>query len=124
VSPEPARPCPGPNPIVVALEEATAHLPRYVIHLPLRIADRDRAAALAYWIARSLAFLPEVECENSVIVREDEPRRAYWIFCDRFTPERRRCVLRLAHAGPCTAQPTVGLDQPESSTPFIEVDKC
>jgi hypothetical protein len=59
-----------------------------------------------------------------VIVREDEPRRAYWIFCDRFTPERRRCVLRLAHAGPCTAQPTVGLGQPEPPSPLIEVDKC
>lgn len=74
---------------------------RYVLHLPVTAADQDRALRFAYALARSLVLVPGVEVAGATVSAEDAQHVRRWVFCDRIMPDRRRCLARADHDGPC-----------------------
>nr|WP_230416728.1 hypothetical protein [Micromonospora tarapacensis] len=56
------------------------------------------AGSLARWLASTF---PQVEVAGTSVSTEDAQQVRHWVFCDRITPERRRCLLRCDHHGEC-----------------------
>ncbi|WUI10469.1 hypothetical protein OHQ87_15775 [Micromonospora sp. NBC_00421] len=69
--------------------------------MPITITDRDDALRFAYALARSLALVPGVEVGGATVSAEDAQDVRRWVFCDRILPDRRRCLARAEHDGPC-----------------------
>ncbi|MEN3608500.1 hypothetical protein AAH979_03055 [Plantactinospora sp. ZYX-F-223] len=74
------------------------------MHLPATSADLAGAVDLAYALARSLGFLPQIEAgEGEATVRaEDAPHVRHRVCCD--LPGGRRCALRAGHDGRCAEE--------------------
>jgi hypothetical protein len=75
--------------------------PGYVVHLPVRVDDAESAARLAYTVASSLAFLPELDPGETTVSHADDQNNRRRVFCDLPLPDRSRCPRRYAHPGPC-----------------------
>lgn len=75
--------------------------PHYVVHLPVTATTEDQALRFAYTLARSLALVPGVEVAGTTVSAEDAQHVRQWVFCDRIMPDRRRCLARAEHDGPC-----------------------
>ncbi len=105
MSPDPAYLRPVSRAVVEAMSRLESETPRYVIHLPLFTTDLSRAANLAFWLARTMAFLPELDVGETTICGEGAQDVHHRVFCDRLLPDRLRCVLRANHRGPCAADP-------------------
>ncbi|GIG87118.1 hypothetical protein Pen02_20540 [Plantactinospora endophytica] len=80
-------------------------VPRYVIQLPATSADLAGAVDLAYALARSVGFLPQIDAGQTTVCAEDAPHVRHRVCCDRLLSEARRCGLRTEHDGPCAAEP-------------------
>jgi hypothetical protein len=78
-----------------------------VIHLPVAVADLAGALDLARTLARSLASTPEIDVAGTRASAEDSQHVRHWVFCDRIMPDRRRCLLRADHRGPCLPWPSL-----------------
>jgi hypothetical protein len=96
---------------------------RYVIHLPVTVADLDAAVRLARVVARTMSFLPQVDAQATTVAAEVEhaaaesaeaagavtgveavadPDVRHRVFCDRRLPSGRPCLLRPGHDGACS----------------------
>lgn len=76
-------------------------VPRFVIHLPVVAGDLTRAKRLAAALARSLAFIPEIDVGETTVSEEDHQGVRHRVFCDRLLPDGRRCARRKDHDGGC-----------------------
>ncbi|GAA3740637.1 hypothetical protein GCM10022225_24850 [Plantactinospora mayteni] len=85
-----------------------APAPRYLIHLPATSADLAGAVDLAYALARSLGFLPEIDAGETTVCAEDAPHVRHRVCCDLLVPGGQRCGLRTDHDGDCAAEPADG----------------
>lgn len=74
---------------------------RFVIHLPVVVADLDAAGRMARMVARSLSYLPMVDPGETTVSYEDEQRVRRRVFCDLPMPNGRRCLLAADHDGDC-----------------------
>ncbi|MEE6308247.1 hypothetical protein V1634_15570 [Plantactinospora veratri] len=79
--------------------------PRYLIRLPATSADLAGAVELAYALARSIGFLPEIEAGQATVCAADAPHVHHRVCCDRRLPGGRRCASRADHDGSCAAEP-------------------
>ncbi|WP_323373987.1 hypothetical protein [Plantactinospora alkalitolerans] len=102
---------PLPRAAVEAFTGRDTPIPRYVIHLPATSADLAGAVELAYGLARSLDFLPEIDAGETTVSEEDAEHVHHRVCCDRLLPGRRRCALRARHDGPCDTEPPGPGDQ-------------
>nr|WP_184539724.1 hypothetical protein [Micromonospora polyrhachis] len=73
----------------------------FVIHLPIHVNDLETAARLAYTVAGSLAFLPELDPGETTVSIADDQNNRHRVFCDRLLPDRTRCPRRFEHSGRC-----------------------
>ncbi|MEU3455811.1 hypothetical protein ABZ671_19770 [Micromonospora sp. NPDC006766] len=78
---------------------------RFVAHLPFSAADLPAARRFAGTLARSVSFLTEVDATGITVSLEDEQCVRHQVFCDLPLPDRRRCVRRVDHDGPCSPRP-------------------
>ncbi|WP_372444563.1 hypothetical protein [Micromonospora humida] len=74
---------------------------RHVLHLPVAATDQDQALRFAYALARSLVLVPGLEVAGATVSAEDAQHVRRWVFCDRIMADRRRCLARADHDGPC-----------------------
>ncbi|WDZ86965.1 hypothetical protein [Micromonospora cathayae] len=74
---------------------------RFVVHLPVVVADLDAAGRLARMVARSLSYLPMVDPGETTVSYEDEQGVRHRVFCDRRVSTGRRCLLAAGHDGDC-----------------------
>jgi hypothetical protein len=77
---------------------------RYLIHLPATSADLAGAVDLAYALARSVGFLPQIEAGEATVCAEDAPHVHHRVCCDLLVPGGRRCALRAGHDGRCAEE--------------------
>lgn len=77
---------------------------RFVIHLPVNVADMGAAMEMAASLGNSLAHMPEVD-RLGITVSDEEaklggttPRR---IFCGSVLADQTRCPQRYMHTPPC-----------------------
>jgi anti-sigma factor RsiW len=92
---------PLPRAAVEAFTETDETAPRHVIHLPMAVPDLTGGLDLARTLARSLAWMPEIDAAGTTVSAEDSQHVRHWVFCDRIMPDRRRCLLRADHRGQC-----------------------
>ncbi|HEX5539966.1 MAG TPA: hypothetical protein VFX60_00100 [Micromonospora sp.] len=78
----------------------TTEPPRFAVQLIVRMPDLAAATVLARAIARSLAFLPELEPGDTTVslVGDGVPHR---VFCNRRLADDLRCARLTNHAGRC-----------------------
>lgn len=93
---------PLPRFAVEAYTEMAEPTPRYVIHLPVVVADLAGALDLARTLARALASTPQVDVGGSTVSAEDAQHVRHWVFCDRVMPDRRRCARQADHDDACS----------------------
>lgn len=74
---------------------------RYVIHLPVAVADLAAAQRLARLVARWVSFLPQADPGETTVSEEDNQGVRHRAFCDLRLPGGRRCLLAVDHDGPC-----------------------
>lgn len=74
---------------------------RFVIHLPIVARDLRAATNVAVALARSLAFVPQLDIGETTVSGEDLQSVRHRVFCDRALPRSRRCGARHGHDGPC-----------------------
>lgn len=77
---------------------------RFVIHLPIVVRDRRAALNVAVALARSLAFVPQLDIGETTVSCEDLQSVHHRVFCDRALPAGRRCGARHGHDGPCVTE--------------------
>jgi hypothetical protein len=65
------------------------------------VADLATAKNLAATLARSVAFLPEINGGETTVSIEDNQAVRHRVFCDLMLVGRRRCALRADHDGAC-----------------------
>ncbi|HEY0696532.1 MAG TPA: hypothetical protein VGD43_01840 [Micromonospora sp.] len=90
---------PGPVGWLVPVQDEED--PGYVIHLPIRADDIQAATRLAYSVAGSLAFLPELDPGETTVSTVDDQNNRHRVFCDLPLPDRSRCPQPFDHPGPC-----------------------
>lgn len=73
----------------------------YVIHLSVAAPDLTGALNMACAVARSLAFLPQLDVGATHVSQEDNQNVRHWVFCNMILPGRQRCGRRADHNGPC-----------------------
>ncbi len=71
-------------------------------HLPFIAPDLPAARQFAGTLARSLAFLTEVDQGETTVSAEDDQGARHRVFCDRPLDSGRRCVRRTEHDGDCS----------------------
>ncbi|MDG4787527.1 hypothetical protein O7626_16560 [Micromonospora sp. WMMD1102] len=92
---------------VPASPEPPAPAPRYVIQLSATSADLAGAVDLAYALARSLGFLPQIDAAEAMVCAADTPHVRHRVCCGRPLPTGGpRCLLRADHDDPCAPDPT------------------
>jgi hypothetical protein len=74
---------------------------RYVAHLPFTAADLPAARHFTGTLARSLAFLDEIDPGEVTVSAEDDQGTRHRVFCDRRLDGGRRCQRRADHDGQC-----------------------
>jgi hypothetical protein len=94
---------PLPRAAVEVFAGRDGEVPRFVVHLPVITADLAGALNLAAALARSLAFMPEIDAGETTVSDEDDRSSRHRVFCDRLLSDRRRCALRADHDVPCTS---------------------
>jgi hypothetical protein len=94
---------PLPRAAVEAVAGRDGEVPRYIVHLAVIAVDLAGAGNLACALARSLAFMPEIDVGETTVSEEDAQHVRHRVFCDLVLPDRRRCVQRADHRGPCVA---------------------
>jgi hypothetical protein len=72
-----------------------------VIHLPIVARDLRAALNVAVALARSLAFVPQLDIGETTVSGEDLQSVRHRVFCDRALLAGRRCGARQGHDGPC-----------------------
>ncbi|WP_442791588.1 hypothetical protein [Micromonospora sp. NBC_01813] len=77
---------------------------RFVIHLPIVARDLRAAINVAVALARSLAFVPQLDIGETTVSGEDLQSVHHRVFCDRALPRSRRCGARHGHDGPCDSE--------------------
>ncbi|ABP56777.1 hypothetical protein [Salinispora tropica] len=92
---------PGGVPDQLALPPRDDEEPGYVVHLPIRVADRAAAIALAGTIATSLSFLGAVDAGETTVSTADDQNNRHRVFCDLPLLDRSRCPRPYDHAGTC-----------------------
>ena len=73
----------------------------YVIHLTVAAPDLTGVLNMACALARSLAFLPQLDIGVTCVSEEDNQNVRHWVFCNMILPGRQRCERRADHTGPC-----------------------
>jgi hypothetical protein len=87
--------------LIPARERVTLMAVRWVAHLPFTAVDLPAARRFAGTMARSLAFLAELDPGETTVSAEDDQGVRHRIFCDRRLPGGRRCVRPDEHSGQC-----------------------
>lgn len=96
-----------PRPIPIEPKADPEHrAPRFVIHLPVVAVSLERAADVAYMLAQSLAFMPEVDGREATVSPEDMQHTRTRVFCDRLLNGVARCPERYGHKPACGEDPT------------------
>ena len=75
--------------------------PRFVIHLPVALADLGAARRFARQRCASLAHLSDVDAGQVTVSHEDGQHEHHRVFCDRPVPGEASCPREHGHLGAC-----------------------